>query len=99
MVETRVPTTRQPLRLWPGVVAAIAVCLLRYVAPVVLPDGSLIGLLGAMAGAAAILLWWLLFSRAPWVARLGAIAVLAIAFFVTRLLLHRSLASGLMGMK
>jgi len=98
MAETRAPTTWQPLRLWPGVVAAIAVCLLRYVAPFVLPDGSLVGLLGAMAGAAAILIWWMFFSRAPWVERLGAIAVLAIAFFVTKPFLHRSIATGMMGM-
>jgi hypothetical protein len=98
MAETRVPATWQPLRLWPGVVAAIAVCLLRYVAPFVLPDGSLVGLLGAMAGAAAVLIWWMFFSRAPWVERLGAIAVLAIAFFVTKPFLHRSIATGMMGM-
>jgi len=76
----------------------MAVCLLRYVAPFVLPDGSLVGLLGAMAGAAAILIWWMFFSRAAWVERLGAIVVLAIAFFVTRPFLDRSIATGMMGM-
>ena len=54
-------------------------------------------MLGGMAGALLIALWWLLFSRAPWLERLGAIAVMAAALFATRFILHPSIAGGMMG--
>jgi outer membrane protein assembly factor BamB len=98
MAQAQVPASPQPLRLWPGVVAAILLCLFRYVAPLILADGALVGMLGAIACAAAILVWWVFFSRAAWVERLGAIAVVVVAYFVTKPLLHRSIATGMMGM-
>jgi protein-S-isoprenylcysteine O-methyltransferase Ste14 len=67
-------TSPKPLRLWPGVTLAILVVLLRFVAPLVLPDDLLlndmpvviIAILGAVISALAIAVWWVLFSRAPW---------------------------------
>ena len=52
---------------------------------------------GGLAGALLIALWWLFFSRAPWLERLGAIAVMAAALFATRFILHPSIAGGMMG--
>src|SRR5688500_5355345 len=94
---------RKPLRLMPGIVLAALLVLVRFVLPAVVPDGELrdtlelVGALGAVAGALLIILWWLFLSRAPWSERLGAIAVMAIAMFVTRLVLHPSIAGGMMG--
>jgi outer membrane protein assembly factor BamB len=89
---------RRPLRLWPGVVLAILVLLARFVVPAVLPDLMAYGLLGSLAGALAIGLWWLLLSRAPWPERLGAIALTAALLYVTRFFLDKSIATGAMGM-
>lgn len=91
-------TPRKPLRLWPGVVAVILLCILRYAVPIVFPDAFVIGFLGAVVCAAAILIWWMFFSRAPWIERIGAIAVIVAAFLLTKPLLHESIAGGMMGM-
>ena len=103
-INASAPLSRKPLRLMPGIVLAALVVILRFVLPAVVPDGELrdslelIGAIGAVAGALLIILWWLFLSRAPWVERLGAIAVMAIALFLTRFILHPSIVGGMMGM-
>ena len=75
----------------------------RYVLPAIVPPGAFrdslqdIGVVGGMAGTLLIALWWLFFSRAPWLERLGAIVVMAAALFATRFILHPSIAGGMMG--
>src|SRR4029079_16781900 len=44
-----------------------------------------------------LLLWWLLFSRARWYERIGAIVVIAAATVAQRSLVHPSIAGGAMG--
>src|SRR5688572_32963275 len=96
-MSTNTSTLRKPLRLWPGVALALLVVLVRFVAPL-FPDGAMIGLLGSVAGGALILLWWLFFSRAPWVERIGAVVLMAGAVYATARLVHPSIANGMMGM-
>ena len=60
------PTPRKALRVWPGVVAGVLLLLLRYVVPIVIPEAAMVAMMGGFAGALAILVWWLFFSRAPW---------------------------------
>ena len=67
----------KPLRLWPGVVIAILVVFLRFIAPTMLPFGFAIGLLGSAVGGLLMMLWWLFLSRAPWAERLLALALFA----------------------
>src|SRR3989454_6934983 len=74
---------RKPLRLWPGVVIAILLCLVRFVVPVVVPDATLVGVLAVPIGVLAIVLWWVFFSRAPWSERLGAVGLIVAALFAT----------------
>jgi outer membrane protein assembly factor BamB len=88
---------RKPLRVWPGVAIAIILLLLRYLIPVVWPDGNMYAALGPIVCGALILLWWLLASRAPWFERLGALVLVAAAIFGTRLLVDESIATGGMG--
>jgi outer membrane protein assembly factor BamB len=83
--------------VWPGVVIAILLCLVRYVLPVVAPDTLMYSVLGGVAGGALVVLWWLLLSRAPWLDRLGGIALVVAAMYATRPLLHVSIATGAMG--
>ncbi len=91
-------TPRKPLRLWPGVVVAVLLCLVRFVLPNVVSDTFLIGMIGALVGALAIIVWWLFFSRAPWSERVGAIVLMIVALFAIRPLLHKSIATGGQGM-
>ncbi len=88
---------RKPLRLWPGVVAAVLLVLARFFVPLVVPESMFVGLLGYALGTIAILVWWLLFSRAPWSERLGAVVLTIVALFVTSRLVHVSIAGGAMG--
>jgi outer membrane protein assembly factor BamB len=85
------------LRLWPGVIAAILLVVARFVVPLVVPGGAGIGLIGSLVMALAIAVWWLFFSRARWVERLGAFVLIAAAMAATRPLLHLSVAGAGMG--
>src|SRR5437899_2753143 len=74
MPQTHAPSSRKPLRLWPGVAAAVLLLVLRFIVPALSPDAAVIGLFGSLACAAAIVIWWLSFSRAPWLDRLLPLA-------------------------
>ncbi len=89
---------KSSLRLWPGVLAAIIVLSVRFVAPLVVADGAVIGVFGAIIGALLILLWWLFLSRAPWLERLGVIGFMALALLATSRVVHPSISNGMMGM-
>jgi outer membrane protein assembly factor BamB len=88
----------KPIRLWPGVVAVALMWLLRYVVPYAAPDIALYGMLGGIALVLVVLIWWLFFSRAPWIERIGAIVLMVAAVALTRRLVHPSIAGGMMGM-
>ena len=90
--------TPRPLRLWPGVAVAILVVLLRFVLPVFMPDQIGTGIIAGAAGALLILLWWMFFSRAPWLERIGAVVLLIVVALAIRPFLHPSILGGMMGM-
>ena len=94
----------KPIRFWPGVVLAIVLLLARYVAPALVSDLEIFGLpfgvaamFAALAAAVAIVLWWLLFSRVPWIERLSALALAILGFVVTLRLVDISIAGAAMG--
>ena len=89
---------RKPLRVWPGVAIVILYLLAKYALPFIDRELMVVGLFGGIVGALAIVLWWLLFSRAAWAERLGAVALMAAATFGTWRLLDKSIATGAMGM-
>ena len=94
------PAPRKPFRLWPGIVAVVLQWIGWFVVPAVLPwsQAPFIGLLVGVLGGLAILLWWLLFSRAPWVERIGAPVLIVGAVILTKRVVHPSIAGGAMGM-
>lgn len=92
------PTPRKPLRLWPGVVVAVLVFAARFIIPILVPEALMIGVISALVGALAIVVWWLFFSRAPWPERLGTIVLMSVALFATSQLVHVSIRTGMMGM-
>jgi outer membrane protein assembly factor BamB len=96
--EHSVPAPGKALRLWPGVVAAGLLCLIRFVAPLIFPEVGAFAIIGGVVGALAIVVWWLFFSRASWAERLGAMAVMIVAPVVTLRVVHESIATGMMGM-
>jgi outer membrane protein assembly factor BamB len=98
------PTPKKPLRLWPGVVAAVLLLLFRIVLLIVAPEAVffgfeaiVVGLIGSAVAALAIVVWWVFFSRAPWSERLGAIILMIVALLATSRLVHESIAGGAKG--
>jgi outer membrane protein assembly factor BamB len=90
--------SRQPLRLWPGVVAVSLQWLVRFVVPVVVPDAAGTAILGGLVGGLLVVVWWLFFSRAPWFERVGALVLMAVALVATARVVHESISNGMMGM-
>ena len=82
-MQTNELTPRTPLRLWPGVVAALLLIAFKLVMPLFGTAGLPTMFLGGVAGGALIILWWLFLSRAPWIERLGAIVVMILAIAAT----------------
>jgi outer membrane protein assembly factor BamB len=88
---------RKPLRVWPGVIIVILLWLIRLGFPVVAPDDLLYGVFAGPVGAALIVLWWLLLSRARWFERLGAVALMVVGLFATKRIVDVSIATGAQG--
>jgi outer membrane protein assembly factor BamB len=89
---------QRQLRLWPGVVAVSLQWLLRFGLPAVLPEALIVGLISELVCALAILVWWMFFSRVPRLERWGAVALMIVAVAATPRILHKSIATGMMGM-
>jgi hypothetical protein len=88
------------LRLLPAVVIVALQWSVRLIAPVVAPGtGTLVGVFAGVAGALAVLIWWVAFSRAPWKERVGAIVLTIIVLAVTPLsgAIDVSITTGAMG--
>lgn len=87
---------QRPLRLWPGIAAA-AVVIAGLLVTTMLPVAADYGLIGTGVGVFAIILWWLFFSRAPWLERAGALVLMAVAVAAIRPFMHPSIAGGAQG--
>ncbi len=88
---------RKPLRLWPGVVLAILVLVLRYALPLIVPGTVSYGFFGGVFGWMAIVLWWLFLSRAPWSERLAAVLLMPLVLYATWRVVDVSIATGAQG--
>ena len=89
---------RKPLRLWPGVAVVAVQWVARYGAPKIEPDWTIYGILASVACGLLVLLWWLFFSRAAWLERIGAVVVVVAGMLAAKALAHESIATGAMGM-
>jgi hypothetical protein len=81
------------LRLWPGVAAVTVQWLGMFGVPFVLPEAAALGVIGGLLGGVVVFLWWPFFSRAPRLARWGAVVLVVVAMFATPRLLHESVAT------
>jgi outer membrane protein assembly factor BamB len=93
IVQTGEQSPRKPLRLWPGVIAAVVLGLARLGVKAVIPGftGFALGMQWALGAAVAVVLWWLLFSRASWLDRVGAIVLMIAGLAATWFLRHDSM--------
>jgi outer membrane protein assembly factor BamB len=87
------PPGEKTLRVWPGVVAVVLQWLARFGIKAVVPgfQGFAWSAQGGILGGVAVIVWWLFFSRAPWVDRLGAVALMIAAMVATWFLRHESM--------
>src|SRR5688500_6045108 len=97
MTNTSTVVVRKPLRLWPGVAAAVLLLLGRFAVPALFPDAGGTGLLVSVVATAIILVWWLFFSRAAWIERLSGIALMIVGIFAVHPFLDPSIAGAGMG--
>lgn len=81
------------LRVWPGVVAVVLQWVFRFGVKELFPgiQGFGYAVIGSLAFAVVILVWWAFFSRSRWRERLGALAVIAAAVAATWFLKHDSM--------
>jgi outer membrane protein assembly factor BamB len=93
IAQTDQPTPRKPLRLWPGVAAVALLWLARFGLKAAIPGfkGFALAMQWSFGAAAAVLLWWLFFSRARWLERLGAVVLMGAGLGATWLLRHESM--------
>ena len=87
-------TKHKPLRVWPGVLLAVALLAARFGVKAVVPGftGFSRGMMWSFYAAGAVLLWWLLLSRARWFERLGGVALIAAGLFGSWQLRHPSMS-------
>jgi hypothetical protein len=62
------------------------------------PGATLVSVLGGFACGVVIALWWLFLSRAAWIERLGALALIAVGMLATKRLVDVSIATGAQGL-
>jgi outer membrane protein assembly factor BamB len=99
IAQTDAAAVQKPLRLWPGVLAVALQWLAGFVLPIIVPDAKMYGLLGGfLGGGLAVVVWWLVLSRASWLERVGAVILMPVAVFATSRIVHVSIANGMMGM-
>jgi len=95
VVEAKEP--QKPLRLWPGVVIVLLQWVVRFGAGILSPDFIAYGVLAGIVGGAALIGWWLFFSRAGWYERLGVLVLMIAAMAATWPFLDVSISTGAMG--
>ncbi|HSE32471.1 MAG TPA: PQQ-binding-like beta-propeller repeat protein [Pyrinomonadaceae bacterium] len=96
--QTDEPTPRKPLRVWPGVVLVVVQWIAWLIVPFFLPQYILPAFMVTAVCALGVVLWWLIFSRAPWYERVAALVLIVLAVIVTKRIVHVSIATGSFGL-
>jgi outer membrane protein assembly factor BamB len=84
---------RKLLRVWPAIAIVVLQWFFRLGVKALVPGITGFGyaVMGSLALALALILWWAFFSRARWQERIGALAVIAAALGATWFLKHDSM--------
>ena len=88
---------RKPLRLWPGVAAAVLLCVVKFGLPIAAPDATVFAMLGGVVCGVIVLGWWAFFSRAPRPERWGALLLMLAGSGATWFFIDKSIRTGMMG--
>ena len=88
---------QKPLRVWPGVVLVVMQWIAWLVVPFFFPQYILQAIMVTAACALGVILWWLIFSRARWYERVGALILIVPAVILTKRIVHVSIATGSFG--
>ena len=85
--------TQKLLRVWPGIVAVVLLWLSRFGIKAVIPgiDGFSKAMMTSFVFTGLLIIWWTFFSRARWLERLGALALIVLALTGTWFLRHDSM--------
>ena len=78
-IETALATPRKPIRVWPGLIAVVLQWFGWFLLPVLVPKAVFVALLFGVVGGLVIILWWLFFSRAPWLERIAALVLIVLS--------------------
>ena len=84
---------RKLLRVWPAIAAVVLQWLFRFGVKELFPgiQGFGYAVMGSLALALVLIVWWAFFSRARWLERLFGLATIAVAVGATWLLKHDSM--------
>jgi hypothetical protein len=80
------------------VVAIALLFVVRFGVLWIAPDRIAFGVFGGLILGLVVLIWWAFFSRARPIERILAVAMIAIGLAATPLILHESIAKGMMGL-
>jgi outer membrane protein assembly factor BamB len=83
--------------VWPGVVLVVIQWIAWLVVPFFFPQYILPAFMVTAACALGVILWWLIFSRARWYERVGALILIVPAVILTKRIVHVSIATGSFG--
>jgi outer membrane protein assembly factor BamB len=89
---------QKSLRLRPGIVLAILLCIVRFIIPALFPAAIAFALFGGVLIGLAIVIWWAFFSRAPISDRWISVVLMIVSFFATAQFLDKSISTSMMGM-
>ncbi|MBI4910116.1 MAG: PQQ-like beta-propeller repeat protein [Acidobacteria bacterium] len=83
----------KPLRVWPGVICIALLFFSRFAVKALIPgfEGFKLAIFGAFVCAVLLVVWWLFFSRARWLDRIGGIVLIATALGSAWFLKHESM--------
>jgi len=86
-------TPQRLLRVWPGIVLVVLQWTARFGIKAVIPgiEGFSLSMMVSFVFTILLIVWWLFFSRAKWLERLGGLALIALGLGVTWLLRHESM--------
>jgi outer membrane protein assembly factor BamB len=83
----------KPIRLWPGLIGLVLLCIARFGVKAVVPGfgGFALGMQWTLGIAGFILVWWMFFSRVRWLDRLGILVLMVAGVGTASLVRHPSM--------
>jgi hypothetical protein len=84
---------RKPLRVWPGIVLVVLQWIARFGVKAVIPgiEGFGLSVMSSLVITLLLIIWWAFFSRAKWLERGAALAVMVAGLGIAWLLRHESM--------